>query len=216
MWLWQCKVFDNKQMQKVTAPRQVLWHVVLNVYIYDSRITHSLFPLASINGFTSQHSLSQFIITVTRVSQNMSQDDSCHNFRDDVPDFLLATSTRTGHCAMASLVTTRVSGAASDDSSPGSVKSSATNNQSSARPGRMRINNIVGTALCSDLGCWWPTMTARGRGLVWTMQGSLQSIDPSVTDPGQRGRPGLTLDIIYFALHHWLYSCLRLKYAWNK
>lgn len=71
----------------------------------------------------------------------------------------------------------------------------------SARPERMRSNNTC-PQLCSDLGCWWPTMTARGRDWVWSMSGSLQSIDPS-----QRGRLGLTLDIIYCALHHWLYSC---------
>ena len=203
MWQWQFWQQANVKGDSTKAGPLTCGIERLYLWLQDYSFTLSI----SFYQWLFHSTLSQFIITITRVSQNMSQDTSCHNFRDDVPDFLSAT--RTGHqWMMAGLDTTRDSGpAASDDSSPGpgSVKTSATNNQSSARPERMRP-----TLLSPGVLVTYNDGTGPGLGLENVRQ------SPEYWSWCQRGRPWLTLDIIYCALHHWLYSCPRLKYAWNK
>ena len=144
------------------------------------------------------------------VSQNMSQDDSCHNDRVDVSLHLTPQdrSLVTGYWwwwMVPGLVTSSIWWLPVLAPGPGTVKTSATNNQSSARPAHAH-NTLP------------PLLRALGGDLQWRHGagvgfGQGPAVSRVLIWPG--GRRGLPSDFIYSGLHHWLYS-FRPKYAWNK
>ena len=133
------------------------------------------------------HTMIAKITTMTRVSQNMSQDGLCHILRDDVPRFPdfqdRSVSRLTEGWWWLWLARTR------DNHLTRTVRSSwprdcqdLSHQQSIPVPGsRLRTSAIP--AVCW-VG-WWPRMTGRGRGLVWWESGP----SPEYWSGPGRGRP---------------------------